>query len=192
MHTRFSLPQHRPRAYVLLAALAGAVLAGCAAPPLSAVVPRATPDFSAATTGSGAVRQQFVLKDPRTQQAAPHTPYHLAIRGMVLSANPKQSWDGVTDAQGRTVTVLSDQPIASSAVVLVRRFGEGNYGELFSVSDPANRPLANVPVTLSLCDGREFASVSDAQGYVGYVATATPCAVTLKMRFATVSVGDDE
>ena len=66
----------------------------------------------------------------------------------------------------------------------VHRFGEGNCGELFRMRDPANQPLANLPVALSLCSGRKFSSVSDAQSYAGYIAMATPYTAIVKSRFA--------
>lgn len=153
--------QHTPiTALVFAAALwllaPGAHAADTTAPEKSTVrsttPPAGMPQYGVGTHGRSLT---LALPDRQSIAPAPNTPYRLFLTGKTDAIQNTPSNDGilhgVTDAQGRTAWVWTEQPHAATDFTLIRRVGDGAWGHFFQLNSSGdNAPLPAWPYILTL------------------------------------------
>ncbi|KAG1389322.1 hypothetical protein G6F58_013310 [Rhizopus delemar] len=97
----------------------------------------------------------LALPDRQSIAPAPNTPYRLFLPGKTDAIQHTPSNDGilhgVTDAQGRTAWVWTEQPHAATDFTLIRRVGDGAWGHFFQLNSSGdNAPLPAWPYILTL------------------------------------------
>lgn len=153
--------QHTPiTALVLAAALWLMPLAALAADtpaPVKSSARTASPPAGMPEYGEGGHGRSLTLGlyDGDTFQPAANTPYRLFLtaKGEKIQGTPSDDGilHGVTDAQGRTAWIWTEQPHAATDFTLIRRIGDGPWGHFFQLhSSGDNEPLPAWPYILTL------------------------------------------
>lgn len=116
---------------------------------------------------------------------APNTPYRLFVTGKDDSIQNTPSQDGilhgVTDAQGRTAWVWTQQPHAPKDFTLIRRIGDGAWGHFFQLNssgDNAHLPAWPYIMTMRQRWGEQWVDLgyTTRQGATAYFSHDVPAA----------------
>lgn len=116
-------------------------------------------------------------------QVLAHTPYFLKILNYPLSNTPQESFNGVTDSNGKTMTILADREIDMKDVQLVERYGEGEFGKFFSVQNQDEEPIRNMSYSLKMsCPNAKTITINGStndRGFTKYAASKQECDLRL-------------
>lgn len=118
--------------------------------------------------GEGSVGCHFKLHHPKTQKILANTPYKLTLFQAPPTNRPEPepvfTFDGITDAQGRSVYVRSYLPIQSEHAQFVERVGTGAYGLVPRLIRPTDGlPAPGAYYQVDWC-GSRYIGVSDERG----------------------------
>ncbi len=112
-----------------------------------------------------------------------HTPYFLEIHNHPLTDTQKGSYNGVTDSNGKTITVLSDKEIEIEDVTLTERYGEGDLGQLFVITDQNQEPIEGMSYHITVkCPNSKLVIINgqtNSMGFTKYIASTQVCDLLL-------------
>ncbi len=141
------------------------------------------------TVGQGPYRHQFVLRDAVTGAPMPQARYRLALPEHQISGIPVGPGDtasvvfGMTDRQGRTVSVRLPGRHAQSQWILDAIVGEGDFGRSFSTTGGADgAPVPKMTYVLDVEGSYLFCGMTNSRG-------STHFAQSRQVRTLSVTVG---
>ncbi|MCL2657192.1 MAG: hypothetical protein FWD62_07165 [Betaproteobacteria bacterium] len=134
----------------------------CAGPAWGQVVMHAPDEV----IGEGEYLVRRTIVDPVTQQPWASKPYRMIVYG-----DGKQAiadYEGLTDAEGRTLSARFPKPVADRDVAARPVLGTGDYKLFVTLAQPSGKRIKN-QFYLFLFGGRIFAGLSDDQGYTAEI-----------------------
>ncbi len=140
---------HRYSAFLLATA---ALLTTACANADTAAPPPGMPQFGVGPYGQSLT---LTLQNNRDAAPAPNTPYRLFLTGKQSSIRNTPSQDGilhgVTDAQGQTAWVWTEQAHDPADFTLIRRVGDGPWGHFFQLTSSTDKsPVPAWPYILTM------------------------------------------
>lgn len=191
------MPQQRLTSYFLAAS---ALLATACVHADTGPASPATPPPGMAQFGTGPHGQSLTLTllNNRKAEPAPNTPYRLFLTGKQESIHNTPSQDGilhgVTDAQGRTAWVWTEQAHKPEDFTLIRRIGNGAWGHFFQInSSTGKEPVPAWPYILTMHQrwGEQWVDLgyTTAQGATAYFSHDVP-AVPISLSIETPLTDD--
>ncbi|MDW3685292.1 hypothetical protein RA280_26815 [Cupriavidus sp. CV2] len=149
------------------------------------------------TVGEGPYRHQFVLRDAVTGEPMPQARYRLALPEHQIAGIPVGPGEaasvvfGVTDRQGRTVSVRLPSRHAQAYWVFDAIVGEGDFGRGFSTRGGADgKPVPKMAYVLEVEGSYLFCGMTNSRGNTYFAQSRRVRTLSLAMTGADLGAAD--